>query len=282
VGGLAWSARTAADWVAAAVLTVVMVAELWLAGPWSMIGRAWRPVWAIVSLSLPAAALAGASFHAGEPTAWSLVLAAAGLAGLLRIRRVVRFARRPAGAAALHFPLRAGSYAVVQGGPPVVNAHAGNAAQSWALDLVKLRPSGRRARGLHAGALDRYASFGQQVLSPCDGVVVRADDGHPDLAPPRSQPHVPAGNHVVIRMADGLLVVLAHLKDASVGVRPGGRVRAGEIVGRIGNSGNTTEPHLHIHVERRDADAHRAGQGVPMVFGETGGRQLRRNDVVTV
>jgi hypothetical protein len=42
VGGLAWSASTPADWIAAAGLTVVMVAELWLAGPWSMIGRTWR------------------------------------------------------------------------------------------------------------------------------------------------------------------------------------------------------------------------------------------------
>jgi hypothetical protein len=281
VGGLAWSASTAADGVIGAGLTVVMVAELWLAGPWSMIGRAWRPVWATVSLSLPAAAAATADWRAGGPATWSLVLAAAGLAGLERIRRAVRFTRRPAPAAQLSFPLRGGRYAVVQGGPRPLNAHAGTPPQSCALDLVKLGRSGRRARGLYPTALERYASFGEHVASPCDGVVVHADDGHPDLVPPQSQPQAPAGNHVVIRMADGLLVVLAHLKHASLAVGPGRRVHAGEIVGRIGNSGNTTEPHLHIHVERRAENSRRPGQGVPMVFAETGGRQLRRNDVVT-
>jgi hypothetical protein len=282
VGGLTWSARTVADGMIVAGLSAVMVAEQWLAGPWSMIGLPLRPIWAIVAVSLPVAAIAAGSFHGGRPAIWSLVLLAASLAGIERIRRIARFTRRPAAAAELHFPLRDGRYAVVQGGPPQVNAHAGAPAQRCALDLVKLRRSGRRAHGLYPGALERYASFGEHVASPCDGLVVHADDGHPDLVPPRSQPQAPAGNHVVIRMADGLFVVLAHLKDASLVVRPGQLVRAGEIVGRIGNSGNTTEPHLHIHVERRAGDPRRTANGVPMVFGETGGRQLRRNDVVTV
>ena len=89
----------------------------------------------------------------------------------------------------------------------------------------------------------------------------------------------PAGNQILIR-CDGtdVDVLLAHLQADSVRVSKGDRVEIGRGVGAIGNSGNSTEPHLHIHAKRGGrSDTGLEGEGVPMVFD---GRFLVRNATV--
>jgi hypothetical protein len=109
------------------------------------------------------------------------------------------------------------------------------------------------------------------------GPVVPAVDEFSDLPPPRRDPAHPAGNHVAIE-SSGVTIYLAHLRRDSVAVRAGDRVRAGETVGRVGNSGNTTEPHLHIHAEKGPCPGRFSGQpALPLTFG---GRFLVRNDQV--
>jgi murein DD-endopeptidase MepM/ murein hydrolase activator NlpD len=146
------------------------------------------------------------------------------------------------------------------------------------LDIVKLNALGNRARGIAPADLEKYAIFGVPVYSPCEGTVVRAEDGHPDLAPPeRDREHL-AGNHVVIRTGD-VKVLLAHLEKGSVAVKTGDEVVPGQEIGRVGNSGNTSQPHLHIHAERGGSpDSILDGQGVPMRFGD---RFLVRNSLFT-
>jgi hypothetical protein len=278
-----WTAGSPVDAIILAAVTLVMMTDQWVSGPWSMIGRSWRPLWALTTAaSLVLALVRAAGLHTTGPGMWTLVLALAAIPGLHRIRRTVGFPRRPHGASELSFPLTAGRYAVVQGGPTPLNGHARVAAQRWAIDVVELGRCGRRAHGLYPKALGRYKIYGQVIRSPCEGIVERAVDGYPDLDPPNLHPGLPEGNHVTIRTVDGLLVVLAHLQDQSLAVATGDRVGPGRIVGRVGNSGNTSEPHLHLHVERTDPGEAGEGEGVPMVFGEAGGRQLRRNDMVAV
>lgn len=179
----------------------------------------------------------------------------------------------------LEFPLQNGTYYVIQGGrTTLINYHAAYAAQAYALDISRLNMFGYRAAGIYPAALPKYTIFGEPVYSPCTGEVIVARDGLPDHTPPVSDPHRPEGNFVVIR-CQGIDVVLAHLQEHSVLVSEGELVEAGQLLGRVGNSGNTTEPHLHIHAERWSAssDGTEEKVGVPIRFN---GRFLGRNSIV--
>jgi murein DD-endopeptidase MepM/ murein hydrolase activator NlpD len=175
---------------------------------------------------------------------------------------------------ALAFPIEDGWHYVAHGGAStLLNYHHRNRAQRYALDIDALGRLGRRADGLYPRNLQRYVAFGQTVSSPCDGRVTAAEDGHPDQAPHTSDREHPMGNHVVIACQDAL-VLLAHLRAGSVAARADANVRRGQRLGEIGNSGNTSEPHLHIHAVRAGSGTVEDGEGVPVVFD---GRFLTRN-----
>jgi hypothetical protein len=180
----------------------------------------------------------------------------------------------------LSFPLEDGLYYVAQGGQlGVLNHHHGAKAQRFALDIVRLNGWLTRCQGIYSPDVRRYSIFGTEVHSPCDGIVVEAVNDLPDLAPPTRDPWNAGGNHIIIRNEEtDVYVKLSHLARGSVVVNEGDRLRAGQLVGRVGNSGNTTEPHLHIHAQRGwFEDSPQSGEGVPMLFE---GRFLLRNDLV--
>jgi hypothetical protein len=187
----------------------------------------------------------------------------------------------PGTPADLRLPFREGRYLVANGGSHVlVNPHLATLApspryapwrgQSYGVDFVRVNALGVRARGLQPREPERYAIFGTQVLAPCAGEVLRAEDGRPDMKPPRPDPdraRLP-GNHVVLRCESGVEVLLGHLRRGTVLVAVGRRVTAGEVLGEVGNSGNSNEPHLHLSVQRRDADdPPLGGEPVPVTFG---------------
>jgi hypothetical protein len=225
---------------------------------------------------------------------WIAVAASAVLlvaAGAIVVE-AARASRVPSGpvrgdAVDLSFPLREGRFHVAHGGSrPLVNAHMKVAApeldawrgQMWALDVVALFPAGNRARGLFPKDLEAYAIFGEPVYAPCEGVVVAVENDLPDLIPPKSDGENKAGNYVLLRRLDGVVVLLAHLRQGSVVVEPGERVDEGALLGEVGNSGNTSEPHLHVNAQQGvgretvlDADP------LPATFD---GRWLARNDLV--
>ncbi|NUT34474.1 MAG: M23 family metallopeptidase [Hamadaea sp.] len=128
----------------------------------------------------------------------------------------------------------------------------------------------------------RFVSFGRPVLAPADGVVVAVHDGEPDHPARRSQlsllPYALgqagrlrqgigaiAGNHVVIELGDsGAYAALVHLRAGSLRVARGSAVRTGEQLAECGNSGNSTQPHLHIQV--MDSPDPNTARGMPMAF----------------
>lgn len=196
------------------------------------------------------------------------------------IGKAIRGFQSPANAIDVSFPLCNGRYYVAHGGnDSLINYHHNHTSQRFALDLVKLNRFGVRAFGIYPKSLARYFIFDDPVLSPVEGVVLRSIDGLPDLTPPKRDTDAPAGNHVVIQPAcTGVYILLAHLKAGSLRVRKGDHVKLGQIIGRVGNSGNSTEPHLHIHCATIDGDDFvGGGTGVPLLFG---GRFLKRNSIV--
>jgi hypothetical protein len=189
--------------------------------------------------------------------------------------------------AELEFPLQGGTYLVANGGNSrLVNAHVQTLTaprfrdyrgQSYGVDIVKVNTLGLRANGVLSSDSRRYMIFGEPIHAPCAGVVLRTEDSRPDMAPPQpDREHLP-GNFVFMECR-GVHVLLGHMQRGTVRVRPGEPVQAGAVVGHVGNSGNTNEPHLHIHAQRpaRD-DAFLGGDPLPVRMS---GRFLVRNDRV--
>ena len=269
------------EWLPMVFLATAYVALVCVSGAWSWFGRIPRLGLPLLLAAAIAARWTGADPGAPAPDADPADLPLSiGLGTLLSVVCVMALLgrRAPPGALDLAFPLRGGVFIVGQGGASkVVNHHFGHASQRYALDLLLLNGAGVRARGFYPATLGSYASWGAEVVSPCDGVIAAAVDEFPDFPPPRRDPAHPAGNHVAIE-SGGATIYLAHLRRGSVAVRAGDRVQAGQTIGRVGNSGNTTEPHLHVHAEQGPFPGRFSGRpAVPITFG---GRFFVRNDRV--
>ncbi|MET9844957.1 M23 family metallopeptidase [Streptomyces ossamyceticus] len=123
--------------------------------------------------------------------------------------------------------------------------------QRFAIDWYRVGEQGQTWEGDPA-RLTSYLSYRQPVVASTGGTVVEVQDGIPDNTPPVTPPVPPieetVGNHVTVEVAPGRYLLYAHLKPGSLRVREGDRVATGQVLGRIGNSGNSTTPHLHFQV----------------------------------
>lgn len=132
-------------------------------------------------------------------------------------------------------------------------------------------------------SLDKYYAYGQGVHSPFDETVVAAEDGYfenektnlfSDIAnayknahyfdPDKDDVRSIAGNYVVIKYSDNIYAALCHLKTNSVVVSVGQKVKKGELVGKVGHSGNSMAPHLHFQL--MDSPDIRSANGLPAAF----------------
>ncbi len=162
----------------------------------------------------------------------------------------------------LRLPFR-GEWTVFWGGRTIEqNYHARTRDQRFALDLVITR-DGRTHSGDGAN-LEDYYCYGQPILAPADGRVVWLQDSLPDNRPGRMDPKHPAGNAVILDHGDHEYSLLAHLQPRTLAVRLGERVKAGDEIGRCGNSGNSSEPHLHYHLQ--DGPTFGDAEGLPPKF----------------
>lgn len=143
-----------------------------------------------------------------------------------------------------------------------VNYHVVAPDQRWAYDIVVSDETGQTARG-DGETLTDYYIYDRPLLAPAYGAVVLASDDDPDMPIGELGGGTdPGGNQIVLRVAENEYLYLCHLKPGSVRVKKGDIVVAGQEIARIGNSGNTSEPHLHIHLQD-DLDF---GEGLPLYF----------------
>lgn len=195
----------------------------------------------------------------------------------------------PEDAVEVEFPFRNGIFYMSQAGSsPGMNGHMAVGmensvfrGQTWALDIVQLNRFGARAGGIYPDDPEHYFIFGTPVYSPCDGMVNSIENDLPDLNPPERDRENLAGNYVQIKCDSGFYIILAHLKQGSLEVTEGDILSVDSFLGLIGNSGNTTEPHLHIHAQTGPGnDGLLDADPVPVKFRNIG--WLKRNDVVKV
>lgn len=153
----------------------------------------------------------------------------------------------------------------------VDNGHAW-LAQRYAIDWVQYQTvdgvrttwKGPEARN------DSYFCYDQPIYSVAPGKVVEATDGLPENVPHSGKYAIPidfnnaAGNHVVVEIAPSRYVLYAHMRPGTLSVKVGDVVKAGDLLGRVGNTGSSTEPHLHMHID--DQPSFLAGNGVPYEF----------------
>ena len=140
-------------------------------------------------------------------------------------------------------------------------------AQRFAIDWVRLRDEGNTYSG---DRLDNknYRAYGTEVMAVADGAVVTVKDGIPENVPGgRAVPitlETVGGNHVILDLGGGFYAFYAHLQPGKIRVKLGDHVRAGQVLALLGNSGNSTEPHLHFHI--CDANSPLACEGMPYLL----------------
>jgi murein DD-endopeptidase MepM/ murein hydrolase activator NlpD len=129
------------------------------------------------------------------------------------------------------------------------NHHHNVAPQNLAMDIVKIGAGTSRTFEGDPKVNESYACWAQPIYSPIGGVVEISVDGIPDNIPGEMNAHMVSGNCMMIRSSEGFVVVLCHFKNGSVAKKKGDVVKSGDLLGLCGNSGNSSEPHLHFQIQ---------------------------------
>jgi hypothetical protein len=142
-----------------------------------------------------------------------------------------------------------GRWLVVWGGDTKeLNQHHDVPNQKFAFDFLGVNEQGETRKG-EAQVNEDYSAFGREILAPADGTVTDVITGVRDNVPGSMNPYSALGNAVFIQHGEHEVSVLAHLKLGSIKVKVGDKVKGGQIIGLCGNSGNSSEPHLHYHLQ---------------------------------
>jgi len=146
-----------------------------------------------------------------------------------------------------------------------LNYHIESDAQKNAFDFVITDEKGNSFKK-DGKTNDDYYAFGKELIAPCDGEIVLVVDGVKDNLPGELNPIYAPGNTVILKTANNEYLFFAHFKQNSIVVIQGQRVKQGELLGLCGNSGNSSEAHLHFHIQNVE-DMNKA-TGAKCFFGE--------------
>ncbi|MHC1747122.1 MAG: M23 family metallopeptidase [Cellulosilyticaceae bacterium] len=182
-------------------------------------------------------------------------------------------------AATVRWPMR-GKTIVGWGGDAAKTnlPHAVWASERWAYDLV-MEPY-----EVGSKKLEDYGIWNQEVIAPISGTVVEAYDDEDDITPGTEDFKSMEGNHVYIKNNEtNTYLLLNHLKKDSVRVKTGDTVKEGTIIGRVGNSGSTSEPHLHIQHQRQNpTKALLLAEGLPLYFKNINTSEMPEKGVTVI
>ncbi|PWK76046.1 M23 family metallopeptidase [Aminobacter sp. AP02] len=173
-------------------------------------------------------------------------------------------------------PLRGKGWVAVNGCCDAITSHRGavmsvngqlRVPERFAIDWIKLDDEGRVFTG-DGSKLESYAYYGAPIHAAADGVVANVYDEAGEQVPGQDAKGITTanigGNMLAVDIGDGAYAFYAHLQRGSLKVKLGDRVKAGDIIGLLGNTGNSTAPHLHFHV--MDGPSPLNANGLPFVF----------------
>jgi hypothetical protein len=140
-------------------------------------------------------------------------------------------------------------------------------AQRFAIDWEQVDDQNRLVKG-DLSKVENYTIFGKDVIAVADGTVVATRNDLPEQPPGKLPDNLPIdqadGNFVVLDIGNGAFALYAHLQPGSVKVPPGAKVKVGDVLGKVGNTGNTSAPHLHFHV--MDGPSPLQSNGIPYII----------------
>lgn len=161
--------------------------------------------------------------------------------------------------------------------------HVKMPSERWAYDLV-MEPS-----NIGSKEVQDYGIYDKEVIAPVSGTVVGTCDKEEDIEPNSEDDNFKSmeGNYIYIKIdKTGTFLVLCHLKKDSITVKVGEHVDEGMVIGKVGNTGATSEPHLHIHHQRQEPGKNSisliCAEGLPLYFKGIDGQPMpRKGDNVT-
>ena len=268
-------------WAEASVSALYFIL-IFRTGSWGVVGYALRYLLPILFVAAVAFGYLGAGVTL---PAWTLELSTDRTVLLAAATAVLAVLNKRASAAKVYpgvpirltFPLRHGTYCILEGGDSkksrLMNRHNGgvfhtkscmNRSMRFAVDIVKLKYGIHRGIPLPKGTKG-YNIDGETLYCPCDGVVSEIVDGYENEIPFTDRHPYSVGNRIVIQR-DGVNVLMGHLRKGSISVRVGDKVLEGQAIAAVGDSGLTSFPNLHIQAMREDEASIWYGEGVPILF----------------
>ncbi|MFY8019895.1 MAG: M23 family metallopeptidase [Bacteroidia bacterium] len=152
------------------------------------------------------------------------------------------------------------------GGHSSVNYHLAIPQQAYAIDLLKVNDDGNFFTGTGTAITD-YICLNDSVFSPVNGKIAFVIDSfNNEQVLKKGDTINPLGNYIAIEIAKEKFVILAQLNKGSIKVKQGDEVKAGDHLAQVGNSGNTTWPHLHMQVSNKADVYANDAIGLPFVF----------------
>lgn len=141
--------------------------------------------------------------------------------------------------------------------------HAMWASERWAYDIV-INPY-----DINSTNLEDYGIWSKEVYSPVNGIIIAIENNEKDIIPGSEEFETLEGNYIYIKVENGFYLLLNHFKEESIDVKVGEQISVGDYLGRVGNSGSSSEPHLHIHYQRENPinTIHSTiAEGLPLYF----------------
>ncbi|MCO4782196.1 MAG: M23 family metallopeptidase [Candidatus Cloacimonetes bacterium] len=165
------------------------------------------------------------------------------------------------------------------GNSPMINHHFFFLSQKYALDLIKEEDA--LIKKAKKPSLDGYVSYGAEIIAPHDGEVVQISNDYDDLQIGETDRKNAFGNHIVLKLKDNVFLGLGHLKKGSLLVKVGDKVKVGQALAQCGNTGNTSQPHLHIQLMTKQDPFDKESTPLPMFFKDKEGKLkfYKRNDI---